>query len=285
MVGAEPRLVWNGGVLGRPHQLTVGLSYEHSSGTSPAATIAEPEAGAFGDVRVNYRTNELLTNELARFPRRAGRFEVDNYGAYLQSELRVTDRTTITTGLRWEPLSAALKRQGRRSARLHRPDSHRPHQARIDDSPIQGQYRSADHACRSHNDSITRIPMKRIRKCRHFSGNRRRNGNATNKRRCHGRLEPVSNRPAQLDSPEIHQRRNLPQTDVGNPQRLVPRARIQHTPLAACEAPVTIEPVDQDVRVEQRLQPPSPDSTSHAPGPKTGPSISPTIWTVPTSSS
>ncbi len=108
IVGAEPRVTWKSALLGRGHQLTAGASVEHSKGTSPGAFLEGPGSGPYGELFVNYLTGEADVAGLESIPSRDGRFDVDNYGAYVQSELELTERTSLTTGLRWDRQERSL---------------------------------------------------------------------------------------------------------------------------------------------------------------------------------
>ena len=103
----------------------------------------------------------------------------------------------------------------------------------------------------------------------------------------YGTLQPVAQRPVQLQPPETHQRGDLPQADRRNQQWTCGACQPHRVALRRAQVVRMRYPAHQDVRVEERFQrwPGWPDSASHADGGSTGDSMSPSSRTLPRSSS
>ena len=102
--GFEPQVTWDSTLFGRPHTLTFGASYERHTGDEIYWFLFDTKTPKFkGLIPINYKTGEQDLSGVIKMSWANCDDFTENLGAfYIQDEFRLTDKLTITPGIRYD---------------------------------------------------------------------------------------------------------------------------------------------------------------------------------------
>jgi len=100
-LGIEPQVIWNSRLFGKPHTLTFGVSYGRHTGDTAWWMGMDPTQ-PMGLIPINYKTGEQDLSKVIEMSWVNGDFTLNMGAFYIQDEFRLTDKLTITPGVRYD---------------------------------------------------------------------------------------------------------------------------------------------------------------------------------------